>query len=143
MRTARDRIRQAVSFEIIGLVIVAPLGAWLFGHDPFDIGLLAAMAATLATGWNYVYNLGFDHALLRLAGRVRKRPMERVLHALGFEGGLLVALLPIVALWLGISLWDAFVMDLFLALFYMLYAFVFTWIYERIFPVPEPAPQRA
>ncbi|MBD3626180.1 MAG: PACE efflux transporter [Rhodobacteraceae bacterium] len=143
MRTARDRIRQAVSFEIIGLVIVTPLGAWLFGHDPFNIGLLAAMAATLATGWNYVYNLGFDHALLRLTGRVRKRPMERVLHALGFEGGLLVALLPIVALWLGISLWDAFVMDLFLALFYMIYAFVFTWIYERIFPVPEPAPQRA
>ncbi len=143
MRSTRDRIRQAVSFEIIGLIIVTPMGAWLFGHDPFDIGLLAAFAATLATGWNYVYNLGFDHTLLRLTGRVRKRPVERVLHAIGFEAGLLVALLPVVALWLGISLWEAFVMDLFLALFYMVYAFVFTWIYERLFPVPEPAQQRA
>ncbi|MHA3980037.1 PACE efflux transporter [Halovulum sp. GXIMD14794] len=143
MRSTRDRIRQAVSFELLGLVIVTPLGALLFGHDPFDIGLLAAAAATIATAWNYVYNLIFDHALLRLTGRVRKRPMERVVHALGFEGGLLIVFLPVVAWWLGISLWQAFVLDLFFAGFYLAYTFVFTWVYERMFPIPEPAGQGA
>lgn len=143
MRSTRDRIRQAVSFELIGLLIITPLGAWVFGHDPFDIGLLAAAAATIATVWNYVYNLLFDHALVRATGRVRKRPLERVLHAVGFEAGILIALLPVVAWWLDISLWQAFVMDLFFAGFYMVYAFVFTWGYEQVFPVPEPAGQGA
>ena len=32
MRSTKDRIRQALSFEIIGLIIVTPLFAWLFSH---------------------------------------------------------------------------------------------------------------
>ena len=143
MRSTADRIRQAVSFELIGLAVITPLGSWLFGHGLVAIGLLAAVAATLATGWNYVYNLGFDHALRRRTGSTRKSPAVRVLHAVGFEGGLLVLLLPVVAAWLGIGLWQALVLDASFALFYLVYAFVFTWAYDTLFPDPgEPARQR-
>jgi uncharacterized membrane protein len=111
MRTTLDRIRQAVSFELIGLVIVIPLGSWLFGFETDEIGVLAVIAATVATGWNYVFNLGFDRLLVRARGHARKTMPLRVLHALAFEAGLLMILMPIIAWWLGITLLEAFLMS--------------------------------
>lgn len=95
MRTVKDRIRHAISFELIGIVLVIPLGTWLFDKPMGDIGVVAVVGATIATCWNYVYNLGCDHAMLRLLGGVRKTIPIRVLHALLFEAGLLFALLPL------------------------------------------------
>jgi len=136
MRSTPDRIRQAVSFEVIGLAIVTPLFAWLFDHPLGEIGALAVLGATVATGWNYVFNLGFDHALQHWRGSPAKTLPLRVVHAVLFEVTLLVLLLPLFAWWLGVSLLTALVMDLAFALFYMGYAFVFTWGYDSLFP-PE------
>ncbi|MEY8840818.1 PACE efflux transporter [Cribrihabitans sp. XS_ASV171] len=138
MRTTPDRIRQALSFEIIGLVLVTPLFAWIFAHPLDEMGVLALIGATLATGWNYVFNLGFDHALVRWRGSPRKSFPLRLVHAVLFEATLLVVLLPVFAWYLDISLWAALVMDMAFALFYMGYAFVFTWGYDSLFP-PEGA----
>ena len=55
-----------------------------------------------------------------------------------FELTLLVLLLPIFAWWMGISLFEAFLIDIAFAGFYMAYAFVFTWGYDGLFP-PEAA----
>ena len=49
MRTVRDRIRHAISFEIIGLILVVPLGALAFGMPMHDIGLVSLVSATIAT----------------------------------------------------------------------------------------------
>lgn len=137
MRTTRDRIRHAISFEIIGLILVTPFGAWAFGLPMHDIGVMGIAGATIATLWNYVYNLGFDHIMQWLAGDTRKTTLVRMLHAVLFEAGLLLVLLPLFAWYLGISLWQAFLMDVSFALFYMGYAYVFNWAYDRLFPLPE------
>lgn len=137
MRTARDRIRHAISFEIIGLALVTPLGAWVFGMPMHEIGVIGIVGATIATLWNYIYNLGFDRIMQRLRGSTRKTGPIRLLHAILFETGLLIVLLPPIAWYLGISLWQAFLMDVSFALFYMGYAFVFNWAYDRLFPLPE------
>lgn len=137
MRTTKDRIRHALSFEIIALFIVIPLGAWGFGLPMNDIGVIAVISATIATGWNYLYNLLFDHALLRLSGHVRKTIVARIFHAVLFEIGLLLVLLPVIAWYLGISFIQAFLMDISFAAFYLIYAFIFNWAYDVIFPVPE------
>ena len=137
MRTNLDRIRHALAFEIIGLLLLAPLGARLFAVPIKDMGVVALVGATLATGWNYLYNLGFDHALKRLRGSTLKSWRLRVLHAVLFEAGLLAALLPFIAWYLQIGLWQAFVMDLGVAGFYLVYAFAFNWAYDRLFPLPE------
>lgn len=141
MRGIADRIRHAIFFEIIGLVLVTPLGAWLFDQPMQDIGVLALACATIATIWNYFYNLGFDLVLRRLLGDTRKTPGMRVLHAVLFEGGLLVVLLPLIAWYLGITLWQALMMDLSFAGFYLVYAFVYNWLYDLVFPIP-PLPAR-
>jgi len=137
MRSTRDRIRHAISFELIALLIVTPAGALLFDKPISDIGVIAIGGATIATGWNYLYNLGFDHLMQRLRGSTQKSTAIRAAHAIVFELGLLVVLLPFVAWYLQISLWEALIMDVAFALFYVVYAFVFNWGYDRVFPLPE------
>ncbi|WP_134500178.1 PACE efflux transporter [Microvirga pakistanensis] len=137
MRTTPDRIRHAISFELVGLAVITPLGAWTFGVPMTDMGILGLGAATIATIWNYIYNLGFDALMLRLTGGTQKGIPVRVLHAVLFEAGLLGVLLPLIAWYLGISLLQAFLMDVAFAAFYMLYAFGFNWAYDRVFPLPE------
>lgn len=143
MRTTRDRIRHTISFEVIGLALIMPLGALAFAMPIADIGVIGAGSATLAMLWNYLYNYGFDHLMQRWRGTTAKTLPLRVLHAILFELGLLIALLPLIAWYLGISLWQALIMDVSFALFYMGYAFVFNLAYDRVFPLPRPAAGRA
>lgn len=136
MRTPLDRLRHALSFEIFGLALLTPLGALLFGVPIKDMGAVALVGATMATVWNYFYNWGFDHAMQRLIGTTLKTLRLRVIHAIIFEAGILLALLPFIAWYLGIGLWAAFVMDLGVAGFYLVYTFAFNWAYDRLFPLP-------
>ncbi|MGR3455856.1 PACE efflux transporter [Pseudooceanicola sp.] len=137
MRAPLDRLRHALSFELIALLLIVPLGALVFHVPAHDIGLVGLVGATLATLWNMGYNVLFDLALRRFTGTTRKSPLARLLHAALFEAGLLVVLLPFIAWYLVISLWQALVMDLSLAVFYLLYALGFNWAYDRLFPLPE------
>ena len=136
MRTTADRIRHAILFEIFGLLLITPLASFATGHGLGEIGVIAIIASLLAMGWNYVYNLAFDHGMVKVRGSVEKTVVIRVFHALFFELGLLVVMLPFIAWFLGISVWEALLMDIGIALFYMVYAYVYNWIYDRVFPVP-------
>lgn len=139
MRTTRDRIRQAISFEVIGLLLSVPLAAAAFGFDTGKTGVLGVIGATMATVWNYLFNLMFDHGLKRWTGSTRKSLGMRFLHAISFELGLMLAFLPVIAWWMEIGLFEALVVDIAFVLFYLVYAFVFTWAYDTIFPDREPA----
>jgi len=136
VRSFPDRMRQAVLFELFGLAIVIPAGAYLFGQPAGHMSVVGVFASTLAMLWNFVFNFGFDHAMLRLFGDTRKTFAVRIVHAALFEIGFLIMLVPAVSWYLGMSLWDTFVMDLLIALFYMIYAFGFTLTYDRTFPPP-------
>ncbi len=135
MRSTPDRIRHALSFEVIGLILVTPLGALVFHLPIAEIGVVTLVSASLATLWNYAYNVIFDHALLRLVGRLAKTVVIRVVHAVLFEAGLLLILMPFIAWYLGVSLLTAFWMDAAFSVFYLVYAFVFNWAYDLIFPI--------
>lgn len=139
MRNRKDRIRHALGFEIIGLLIFAPLASLVFGFELHLMGLMALVGSIVATVWNYFYNVLFDHAMLRLRGHVNKSLPIRVLHAVLFEGGLLLLFLPGIAWYLDISLWEAFKMDIAMATFYLIYAFIYNWIYDQVFPIPKSA----
>lgn len=139
MRTTRDRIRHTIAFEIIGLALITPLGAFVFAMPMHDIGVISLVSSLVAMGWNYLYNYGFDRLLLRLRGNTAKTMRERIIHAIVFELGLVAMLMPLIAWYLGISLWQALIMDIAVALFYMVYAFVFNLAYDRIFPIPAEA----
>lgn len=137
MRTTKDRIRHTLGFELIGLLLFAPLASWVFGFELHLMGVLAVVGSLIATFWNYAYNLLFDHALLKLRGDVRKTIPLRVFHALLFEGGLLLLFMPMVAWYLEVTLWQAFIMDIAMAAFYLVYAFIYNLLYDKVFPIPS------
>jgi uncharacterized membrane protein len=135
MRTTRDRIRHAILFELVGLALMIPLGGLVFGLPAETMGVIGVGSATAAMIWNYIYNLVFDRIMQRTAGHTHKGIGLRVAHAVLFEAGLLVILLPPIAWYLGISLMQAFMMDIAIAAFYVAYAFAFNLIYDRIYPL--------
>ncbi|WP_417579755.1 PACE efflux transporter [Pelagibacterium sp.] len=137
MRTVWDRFRHALCFEIIGLILVIPIGALVFSIPMHQMGVLGIVSATLAMAWNYIFNFGFDAIMKRKLGTTLKSLPLRIAHAVLFELGLLMILMPFIALYLGISLLQALIMDFSLALFYMVYAFIFNLVYDRVFPLPE------
>lgn len=137
MRTRNDRLRHAIAFEFIGLLIATPLASWIAGVGLNHMGLLALFFTLLATVWNYVYNIGFDHFLIKYQGNSHKSLFQRVVHTFGFEGGLLIVALPVMSWWLKISLLEALLLDLGFVAFYLVYAFVYNWVYDKIFPIPR------
>ncbi|GBQ23252.1 putative membrane protein [Acetobacter estunensis NRIC 0472] len=143
MRSGLDRLRQALLFECLALALVIPSGSVLFGVPTSHMGAIGVGSAITATIWNYVYNVLFDRFMGRLTGSTHKTIAVRVLHTVLFEAGLQVVLLPAIALYLGVSLIQAFSMSMSIALFYLVYAFFFNMAYDALFPVGANTPKRA
>ncbi len=97
MRTRLDRIRHAVCFEIIGLILLVGVLSQL-GFDSGRIGVVGIAFSILATGWNYIYNIWFDRILYRRYKTAVKTTAIRIIHSLGFEAGLLFVTIPIFVL---------------------------------------------
>lgn len=137
LRTWRDRLRQVLAFEAGGLVLITPPFSWASGAPVLDSLGLLALLALIAALWNALYNTVFDRLEARLAGRRAdlRPPSWRIVHALGFEGGLLFLTLPLIVAWTGLGWLEALVADLGLALAYTVYAYVFNWCYDRLFPI--------
>jgi uncharacterized membrane protein len=120
-------------------ILMAGLGLMLMsGRGALDSGALAAATSAVAVVWNVVFNHLFERWEARQAVRGRSL-RRRVAHALGFEGGLTVLLVPLIAWWLGVSLWQALLMDVALLLFFLVYTFVFNWAFDAVFGLPASA----
>ena len=141
LRSLPDRIRQVALFEVGGLLLITPPFVWLSGVEVADSLGLLALIALIAALWNTLYNTGFDWVEGRLTGRTadHRSVFWRCVHAVGFEGGLLIVSLPIIMLWTGMGWIEALIADIGLALAYVAYAFVFNLIYDRAFPIEAPA----
>ncbi len=129
-KSVSERFFHALIFEVLAIAICAPLGAWLLGYSLAQMGLLTLMISLIAMTWNMVFNAIFDHAQNRMDFR-RTLPV-RAVHSVLFEIGLILAVVPLAAWWLGIGLWEAFVLDIGIALFFLPYTFAFNWTYDHV-----------
>ena len=144
IRTAKDRLRHAVLYEIIGLLLAVPLAAWGFQTDLARTGALGIFFSILAMVWNMVYNHWFDVLLVRNGRNPAQRGfLLRVVHAVLFEAGFIVISVPAIAWWLSLSLLKALAMDFGFTLFYLGYTYVYNWVYDRIFSYPTFNPHDA
>ncbi|MDR0996369.1 MAG: PACE efflux transporter [Zoogloeaceae bacterium] len=144
MRSLPDRIRQVVLFEAAGLLLIAPPFAWLSGQaSEASFGVLFLLSL-IALAWNAVYGFAFDRMEARRAGRrADQRPkVWRIVHAVGFEFGLLLWTLPILMLTFDWGFWQALSADVGLALAYAVFAFFFHLLYDYVFPI-APADETA
>ncbi|KVN67740.1 hypothetical protein WL30_24935 [Burkholderia ubonensis] len=129
------KITQAILYEAIAIACISPAIAALFGEGLVYSGALSATMSAIALLWNMVYNTLFERWEATRVQRTRTLG-RRIIHACGFEGGLIFILVPVVAWWLKISWLDAFLVDLGLFAFFFCYAFVFQWAFDRVFDVP-------
>jgi uncharacterized membrane protein len=137
MRTSSDRIRHTLLFELIALALITPVASWVLDKSLVQIGSLGIALSLIAMCVNYFYNFIFDIALIRMGRAVNKRPVWlRLFHAILFETCLIVLTIPVVAWWLDMILLEAFITDIGFTLFFLIYAFIFNWTYDVIFPMP-------
>lgn len=124
-------------YELIAIVCASGL-FMLIGQQPGESGAMAVAASVIAMSWNVTFNHWFERWELRqtVKGRSLKR---RIAHALGFEGGLGDILIPVMAWWFGISLWEATVMEAGMLAFFLVYTYGFNWAFDRIFGLPAAA----
>lgn len=131
-KSAVERIFQAVCFEALAILLCTPLFAWITGKSLGDMGAVTAANCVLALGWNVLFNLGFDRMKCRYGWRQGK--VLRLLHALAFEGGLIMVGVPLISWWLNISLLEALLLDVGVLLFFLPYTYVFFWGYDTLRP---------
>ncbi len=132
------RVVQALLYEVFAVAFVSPMLSFAFDEPPASSLGLAIVLSAIALAWNYVFNALFERWESRQVVHGRS-PARRLAHGIGFEGGLAVILIPVMALWLRISLLAAFLANLGLLAFFFVYAIVFTWAFDRVFGLPQSA----
>ena len=131
------RIVYALSYEAIALVCNTLILSAI-GHDETLSGIVAVIETLVALGWNLLFTSLYER--WEAANPVKGRTIgRRVVHAVLFEGGLAVILTPIVALILSVSIAEAFVTNLGLLTFFLVYTYAFNWGFDRIFGLPKSA----
>lgn len=128
MRTTTERVLHAVIFEVAANALVFIILIILASAAPAQSALLTVVSSTLAMGWNYLFNLIFDNVQLRTG--FKKDWRIRCLHAVLFEAGLLLVLIPFASWWLNITLLAALKLECGLVLFFLVYAYFFNLIWD-------------
>ncbi|CAM2155354.1 PACE efflux transporter [Paraburkholderia tropica] len=138
MQGIKRRIVYVALFEGIAILITSTSFASLSGSGMDRAGAAAIFSSLIAVIWNVVFNTLFERWEARQTKRGRS-VARRIAHAVGFEGGLILFLVPMIALTLRVPLGEAFVMDVGLAVFFLVYAYVFNLIFDRVFGLPASA----
>lgn len=142
MQGIKRRVVYITLYEAIAIVAASIGLAAMSGQGLGHSGALAVIASVIAVVWNLAFNALFERWESRQAVRGRS-VWRRVAHAIGFEGGLVMFLVPTFAWWLDISLMQALVMDLGLVIFFLVYTFVFNWAFDAVFGLPASASSAA
>ncbi|AIM20865.1 PACE efflux transporter [Serratia sp. SCBI] len=138
MQGVKRKLVYVTAYEIIGMAISALGLALLSGHAPSSTGPLAVVITTIAVSWNFIYNYVFEWWESRQVSRARTLK-RRILHAVGFQLTLVVYLIPLIAWWMGITLWQALLLDMALIVIIPCYTFVFNWAFDKLFGLPASA----
>ncbi|CAI0973095.1 Predicted membrane protein [Serratia entomophila] len=138
MQGVKRKLVYVTAYEIIGMTISALGLALLSGHAPSSTGPLAVVITSIAVSWNFIYNYLFEGWESRQASRARTLK-RRVLHAVGFQLTLVVFLIPLIAWWMGITLWQALLLDMALIIIIPCYTFLFNWAFDKLFGLPASA----
>ena len=87
--------------------------------------------------WNLLFNWLFDLWDRKYRGMAKRGFAVRAVHACLFELGLLIAGLFLIVWWLEVGYLEAFLIDISSSAFFLVYAFVYNWAYDQVFPPPR------
>ncbi|MGX5698033.1 chlorhexidine efflux PACE transporter AceI [Acinetobacter kookii] len=130
MLMSKRRIIHALSYEMILLVIIAIALSFIFDMPMEVTGTLGIAMAVTSVIWNMVFNYFFEK--FEAKRQLKRTVGVRILHAIGFEGGLMLATIPMVAYSLDMPIWQAILTDFSMTLCILIYTFIFQWCYDAI-----------
>ena len=137
MRTIKDRIRHTILFEVIAILSATFLGGWVLNQPPEMMGVVSVVLSAIAMIWNYVFNWLFDLWNLKVRGGAKRTVPVRIAHALLFEAFLYATGTVFIAWWLEITLLHSAVVGLGFSVFFLIYAYIYNWLYDLVFPIPQ------
>ena len=117
MTTGTRRVVQALLYEVFAIAFVGPVLGLLFDKPFATTMALAVVLSAMALCWNYVFNAAFEWWESRQAVKGRNL-VRRVVHGAGFEGGLTLILVPVMAWWLDTTFLNAFLANVGLLLYF-------------------------
>ncbi|RJL02570.1 PACE efflux transporter [Enterobacter chuandaensis] len=129
-KSFKERIFHAVIFEVTANVIIALSLAWLMNVSVLQSGSLSVISALTATVWNFIFNKLFDS--LQKKHQFQRTFLVRTIHAVGFETGLIVTLIPVAMFMLNLTIAEAFFVEIGLVLFFLPYTMLFNWLYDYL-----------
>lgn len=138
MQGTKRKLFHATLYEVIAIIVVTLAMRWLSDKGTAQAGGLALSTSVMALVWNMVFNTLFERWERKQARRERTMA-RRAAHAIGFEGGLVLMTVPVIAWWLDMSWWQALVTDLGLVVFFLFYTFTFNWAFDHVFGPPDSA----
>ncbi|WP_446429646.1 PACE efflux transporter [Leucobacter sp. 1207-22] len=130
------RVVFVIGYEGFSLLFTIFVLGMLLGHGGANSTLTAVLLTLTATGWNYLWNMIFE-AIERRSGITHRGPLMRAIHAFGYEGGVLIFTIPLVAITLGVSLLEAFVIESSLLVFFLIFTVVYTWAFDKVCGLPS------
>ncbi len=138
MQGIKRRLVYVSLYELFAVGLTSAGLALLAGSALAHAGIAALASSAIALAWNLAYTHLFEAWEARQTRRGRSLA-RRIAHALGFEAGLIVMLVPLFAWWLEISLWQALLLDFGLIVFFLIYTFLFNLAFDRVFGLPASA----
>ena len=130
MLISKRRMIHALSYETILLVIIAIALSFIFEMPMQVTGTLGIVMAVTSVFWNMTFNHFFEK--FEAKRKLTRTVAVRILHAIGFEGGLMLATIPMVAYALDMPIWQAILTDLSMTMCILVYTFIFQWCYDAI-----------
>ncbi|MGO2240228.1 MAG: PACE efflux transporter [Halomonas sp.] len=132
------RATYVVVFETFAIALATLLLMALSGGEAHSSLPVAAASSLAAVIWNFIYNTLFERWEVSRSIEARSLGL-RVAHAVGFEVGLVIILIPLFMWWYQVGPLDALKMEVALLVFFLVFTFVFTWIFDHLVPIKREA----
>lgn len=128
--TVKERLFHAVLFEA-GAIILSVLFIWLTtGKSGMVESASMILISFIAMVWNMIFNWIFDK-FFTFPKQYRTAKL-RLFHTVAFETGLLIFTIPVIAYFLAVDWFIAFLMDVGISITIMLYGYFFNWGYDHM-----------
>ena len=118
----------AITAAVVGVIL--NLALFFVNVSVLQSGSLSVISALAATAWNFVFNKFFDALQKKYA--FQRTFLVRAIHAICFETGLIITLIPVAMVMLNLTVTEAFFVEVGLVLFFLPYTMLFNWLYDYL-----------
>lgn len=132
------RLTYVALFELIAIFFSSLLLSGMSDGNVASSLPVAVTTSVVAVVWNYIYNTLFER--WERKNNIQKRTLLiRIVHTTLFEAMFIILIVPFFMWFYNVGIVKAFMMEVGLLTFFFVYAFVFTWLFDRVF-LREPVP---